>query len=372
MLHPWKDISQKKWLDWRWQFKNRVNDLAGLGHFLKKSASGGELTFAPGYKKVTQTYRFAATPYYLSLIDWDDRKDPIRLQCIPDPRELSFKDTQSSDDPLCEEEHMPVKGLIHRYPDRALMLLSNTCAAYCRHCNRKRYWSRPEGPLKKDELEHIYLYLNGAKSVREVLLSGGDPLLMNLKALEEILKELRKISHIEVIRIGTRLPVTLPMRITPRLSKMLRKYRPIWVNTHFNHPKEITREAEAACDMLISSGLPVSNQTVLLKGVNDSLETIMKLCQGLQKIMVRPYYLFHCDMVRGTDHFRTRVSKGIEIMEGLWGRTGGLTIPNYVVDLPQGGGKARAVPSHIVSMNENEVVFQTMEGKMVKYHECDE
>ncbi len=259
-------------------------------------------------------------------------------------------------------------GLIHRYPDRALVVLTNMCAMYCRHCNRKRNWkNQGERTLGRAALNRIIAYIKNTPVIREVIISGGDPLLVSLGFLDEILWGISAIPHIDAIRIGTRIPVVMPMRITDELCRLLSRRRPIWLNTHFNHPAEITDAAISACDKILKAGIPISNHTVLLKGVNDSAHTILSLCRALQRHMIRPYYLFHCDAVTGTDHFRTGIQKGIEIMNVLQGNLGGLAVPDYVVDLPSGGGKARVMPSQLVSIDDNMAVFKTFEGGDIHY-----
>jgi len=352
----------EQWSDWRWQFSNRIKGLDALSEFLQLTYSEKEI-----YRDVIALYRYAVTPYYLSLIDRSDPNDPIRKQCIPDPREIMFSLQGSEEDPLAERAHMPVPGLIHRYPDRVLAMVTGTCAAYCRHCNRKRTWINPEAGSTSDALYRMADYVAGNSNVREVIVSGGDPLTMPLRLLDMFLNAFREIPHVEVLRIGTRIPVVLPMRITDDLCQMLAKYRPLWINTHFNHPREITPESTEACERLLKVGIPMSNQTVLLKGVNDSVEVIRDLCLGLQRIMVRPYYLFHCDAVQGTDHFRTDIRKGVEIIRALWGKIGGLCIPNYVVDLPAGGGKAMMIPSYLLEFSKDKAMFRTFEGNIVRY-----
>ncbi len=350
------------WSDWRRQFSNRIKGLDALSGLLQLTSSEIKI-----YRDVIALYRYAVTPYYLSLIDWSDPDDPIRKQCIPDPGEIRFSLPGSEEDPLAERAHMPVPGLIHRYPDRVLAMVTGTCAVYCRHCNRKRAWRNPEAGTTREALYRMVDYVAGSPRVREVIVSGGDPLTMPLRLLDDFLKAFREIPHVEVLRIGTRIPVVLPMRITDDLCQMLAGHRPLWISTHFNHPREITPESTEACERLLKAGIPLSNQTVLLKGVNDSLEVIRDLCRGLQRIMVRPYYLFHCDAVQGTDHFRTDIRKGVEIIQGLWGKIGGLCIPNYVVDLPGGGGKALMIPSCLLEVGKDEAIFRTFEGKIVRY-----
>ncbi len=356
----WPEITQDKWHDWRWQLAHRIvtsQELHPLGWFDQQ-----DLQERLG---VEERFPMSVTPYYLSLTTgpWD----PVARQFLPDPRETSFRLPGSEPDPLAEKAHMPVPGLIHRYPDRALVLFSSTCAVRCRHCNRKRTWKEPELLPNVEYLEKVAGYIDRTSSIREVILSGGDPLMRGPGLLDWFMGLLRQIPHVEVLRIGTRVPVVLPMRITRRLCRVLERHRPLWINTHFNHPVELTPEARIACERLTRAGLPVSNQTVLLKGVNDRLDVILSLCQGLQQMSVRPYYLFHCDSVIGTDHFRTHLKKGIEIIEGMWGRSGGLTIPNFVVDLPHGGGKAMMLPSYLLEIDKDEAIFRTFDGKIIRY-----
>jgi lysine 2,3-aminomutase len=318
---------------------------------------------------VTDIYRLGITPYYLSLIRFDDPDDPIARQSIPSAEEY-FGAEDGEDDPLEEEKDMPVPGLTHRYPDRCLMVVTNFCSMYCRHCTRKRIWTLGEAAKTEFELGKMFAYIRRHEEIRDVIVSGGDPLTLPTDRIEYILKNLRKIPHVEIIRIGTRVPVVLPMRIDDALCGVLEKYGPIWLNTQFNHPREITAEARQACDRLLRAGVPVNNQTVLLKGVNDHAEIIRKLNTDLLKAKVRPYYLFQCDMVRGLDHFRTRLSKGIQIMEALRGLTSGLAIPSYVVDVPGGGGKIPLMPNYILSMGEDRTILRNYEGIIVSYEEA--
>jgi len=353
-----------RWADWRWQFKSRVKGLRGLKTLVDIPKDQEE-----EYKSLLARYHFAVTPYYLSLISWGDPDDPIRRQCIPSLDEIRKVLPGSQEDPLLEVPYSPVPGLIHRYPDRVLVLATTVCAAYCRHCNRKRQWRLKDSPsaLNRFSRSAIIEYISSHSGIREVILSGGDPLFMAQSALEGLLTSIRGIKHVEVIRIGTRALVTLPMRVDEALSRMLARFRPLWVNTHFNHPREITKEAVSAVERLVTKGIPVSNQTVLLRGVNDSFHVLKSLFTKLQTISVRPYYLFQCDPVVGTDHFRTPLWKGISIMDSLWGRIGGLCIPHFVADLPQAGGKARLMPSHLLSLDGGEAVFRTLDGRLLRY-----
>ncbi len=354
-------LSREKWHDPAWQIKNRYQGADGLKR-LPLDIPPDEIA---ALHKVSNRYRWASTPYYLSLINWDDPHDPVRLQSLPGPEELcSPSSMRLSDDPLCERKHTRIKGLVHRYPDRALLLVTGNCVSYCRHCNRKRTWKKNEAALNNDELYAIYNYIKQDRGIREVILSGGDPLTLPLERLEQILALFRKIPHVEVLRIGSRLPVTMPMGITPELCKILARHRPLWLNTHFNHPVEITGTAEAACDRLQKSGIPVSNQTVLLRGVNDSFDTLSKLFRNLEAIMVRPYYLFHCEPVSGNLHFIPSIKKGLTIMRQINRELGGLCVPSYVLDLPGGGGKARLPASDLLEFTRDGAIFRNWDDNI--------
>jgi lysine 2,3-aminomutase len=334
-------VSTAEWNDWKWQFRHRVRSLRQLASVLQKP--GASLA---AYRSVLRTYPFAITPYFLSLLDPADENDPLRRQCFPDPREITFS-MGGVPDPLAEERDMPVPGLIHRYPDRCLAIVTGICAVYCRHCNRKRLW-RSEIPGKKRERLRVMVdYVARTPALREVIVSGGDPLMISERLLDWFLGALRAIPHLEVLRIGSRAPVTLPMRITPELCSMLKRHRPLWFNTQFNHAREITRESTRACEMLLAAGIPVGNQSVLLQGINDDYESMRELLYGLERISVRPYYLFQCDPVRGTDHFRAEIRTGMEIMERLRRNISGLCLPRYVLDCPDGRGK---IPLQAVSL----------------------
>jgi lysine 2,3-aminomutase len=334
-----KTASTKDWRDWRWQFKNRVSKLESLENLLGKTDLMKEI-----FKTVASAYPMAITPYYLSLIQSNDTNDPVRAQCVPDPQEISFSD-KAGKDPLQEDSHMPVPKLVHRYPDRCLAIVTETCATYCRHCNRKRFWSKPNNINLITRFQKMIGYLAESPQIREVIISGGDPLILDDHTLEKFLSALKAIRHIEVLRIGSRVPVVMPMRITREFCRMLKRYRPLWFNTQFNHPNEITPESARACNMLQEAGIPVSNQSVLLKGVNDSPEVMKKLLY-LQKISVRPYYLFHCDPVKGCMHFRTDPQAGVAMMEKIWKQSSGLCLPQYVMDVPGSAGK---IPLNVMS-----------------------
>jgi lysine 2,3-aminomutase len=302
----------------------------------------------------------------LSLIDLDDPCDPVHRQAIPCIDELTMG-ALGMEDPLEEKRDSVVPGLVHRYPDRVLMVLTDICPMFCRHCTRKREWHHGGWVRSAEEIEPMLDYIRGNKNVRDVIISGGDPLTLSTGRLEDIISRVRAIEHVEIIRIGTRYPVVLPQRVDDELCNMLSRYGPIWLNTHFNHWREITPEAANACDRLLRAGVPVNNQTVLLRGVNDDVETILKLCQGLLKIKVRPYYLFQCDEVQGTEHLRTPVETGIKIIEGLRGHTSGLAVPHFVIDLPEGGGKVPLQPDYVLARTGNELIIRNYRGHLFKF-----
>jgi len=325
------------WDDWRWQFGHRARTADDLAERLALSRREcRELLDA------ARGSRTGATPYYLSLMDAGDPCDPIRLQCVPDIRET--RSPGGAEDPLEERAHSPVPGLIHRFRDRCLVIATNRCAVYCRHCNRRRLWRERERLLAPGELETVAGYIERRPALREVILSGGDPLTLSDGRLEGILARLRAIGHVEVLRVGSRMPVVLPMRITERLCGILRTHRPLWFLTQFNHPREITPEAAAACERLLGAGIPVLNQSVLLKGVNDDYRTLRELLYGLERISVKPYYLFQCEDVKGAAHFRVDVHDGMRLMEKLWKTASGLCLPRYVADMPGTKGKVPLQP----------------------------
>lgn len=339
-LSYFNNTSAKDWQDWRWQFKNRVTRIKTLEHILGKTD-----LYKDKLKEVISVYPLAITPYYLSLIQSYNGNDPIFSQCIPSPQEISYSDS-SPEDPLGEDSHMPVPKLIHRYPDRCLAIVTEICATYCRHCNRKRFWSQTTHLSLKTRLQKMIRYISESPQIREVIISGGDPLILDDQTLEMLLASLQAIPHIEVLRIGSRIPVVMPMRITKELCRILKRYRPLWFNTQFNHPNEITPESTRACNMLQESGIPVSNQSVLLKGINNSPEVMSNLLYGLQNISIRPYYLFHCDPAKGCAHFRTDPQAGIAMMEKIWRQCSGLCLPQYVLDVPGSSGK---IPLNVMS-----------------------
>ncbi|ODV50634.1 MULTISPECIES: lysine 2,3-aminomutase [Methanohalophilus] len=356
------------WKDWRWQLKHSIGDIDTFETLLG-------IKFKPGEKdKLKQTlekFPLSVTPYYLSLIDTDDfRNDPIFLQAFPSPKELDI-DEDDLEDPLSEEEDSPVEGITHRYPDRVLFHISNTCSMYCRHCTRKRKVGDVDSIPTKDAVSEGLEYIRNTPQVRDVLLSGGDPFMLPDAYLDWILTQLREIPHVEVIRIGTRMPVVLPYRVTDNLVEILKKHHPLWINTHFNHPREVTESSREALRKLADAGIPLGNQTVLLSGVNDCHRIMKKLVQKLVQNRVRPYYLYQCDLSEGLSHFRTPVGKGIEIMEHLIGHTSGFAVPTYVIDAPHGGGKIPVMPSYLISWSTNRVILRNYEGVITSYKEPD-
>ena len=359
----WKDVTEEEWNDWKWQVRNRITDVDTLKQVI-------DLTFEEeeGVKNTIKTLRMAITPYYASLMDKDNPKCPIRRQAVPTDKELLI-DKWDMLDPLHEDVDSPVPGLTHRYPNRVLFLITDMCSMYCRHCTRRRFAGQNDTARTRKEIDDALEYIRQTPVVRDVLLSGGDGLLASFDMIEYILKELRKIPHVEIIRIGTRAPVVLPQLITQELVDMLKKYHPVWVNTHFNHPKEITPESSKACEMLANAGIPLGNQSVLLRGINDSKYIMMELMHQLAKIRVRPYYIYQCDLSQGIAHFRTSIRKGLGIMESLIGHTSGLCVPTFVVDAPGGGGKIRLMPQYSVSETDGTVILRNYEGVITSYHE---
>jgi lysine 2,3-aminomutase len=327
------EATKQNWQDWRWQFKNRISRIDGL-----PCLSDMQVAERKRLSKVAAVYPLAVTPYYLSLLDAERENDPIKAQCCPDLREISLL-AGGMDDPLEEDSHMPAPKLVHRYPDRCLAIVTEICATYCRHCNRKRFWSAPRKIDLKTRLQKMIGYISASPQIREVIISGGDPLTLTDQVLEGLLASLRAIKHVEILRIGSRIPVVMPMRITRDLCRIMKRYRPLWFNTQFNHPQEITPDSARACNMIQEAGIPVSNQSVLLKGINDSAPIMKSLLYGLQKISVRPYYLFHCDPVRGCIHFRNDARAGLKMMDEIWRQSSGLSLPQYVVDVPGDTGK---------------------------------
>jgi len=352
----------KNWNDWRWQMANRIRTPQQL------LAAFPTLAGSPDVTSVMAKYPMAITPYYASLIRSADSSDPIFQMCVPQAEEL-IDPPFLTPDPLEECRDMPVPGMVHRYPDRALVIATTMCSTYCRHCTRKRIAGTRETSITKRRLEQIAAYLREHPQISDVIISGGDPLTMSTEHLEMVLSSLRAVPSVQIIRIGSRVPVVLPMRITDELCQMIRKYHPVWINTHFNHPQELTPESMEACRRLADAGVPLGNQSVLLRGINDNPRTIEQLCRGLVRNRVRPYYMYQCDLVRGVEHFRTPLTRGMEIMEYLRGRLSGLAIPTFVVDAPHGGGKIPVLPTYVVTQSPTHTVLRNYEGMLIAYPE---
>ena len=357
------NVSDADWNDWHWQVANRAETLEDLKKYIELTPEEEE-----GVKACLGTLRMAIPPYYLSLIDPNEPHDPGRKQAIPTAKEL-HQSCADLLDPLHEDSDSPVPGLTHRYPDRVLLLTTDQCSMYCRHCTRRRFAGQHDTSVPVEQIDKCIEYIRNTPTVRDVLLSGGDVLMLSDDMLEYIISRLREIDHVEIVRLGSRTPVVCPQRITPELCAMLKKYHPIWLNTHFNHPQEITAEAQKACAMLADAGVPLGNQSVLLAGVNDCVFTMKKLVNQLVEMRVRPYYIYQCDLSMGLEHFRTPVSKGIEIIEALRGHTSGYCVPTFVVDAPGGGGKTPVMPQYVISQTPHKVILRNYEGVITTYTE---
>jgi lysine 2,3-aminomutase len=360
----YKEVNPLDWEDWHWQMKNRIAKLEQISQVINLTKEEEE-----GIKNAKGRMAMAVTPYWATLLDPDDPNCPIRRQCIPTQNEFHISPYEMAD-PCGEDTDSPAPHLVHRYPDRVLLLATESCAMYCRHCTRRRLVGHEEkADNSADRWDPAIEYIRSNKKIRDVLISGGDPLTLEDEVLEDLIKKLRSIPHVEFLRLGTRVPVTIPQRITEKLVSILKKYSPIWMSIHFNHPKEITRRTRIACEMLVDAGIPLGSQTVLLKGVNDRPSTMRRLVHELLKIRVRPYYIYQCDLVRGTQHFRTPVEAGINIVEKLRGHTTGYGVPTYVIDAPGGGGKIPISPNYIVSQGKGKYVLRNYEGKVYTYLE---
>lgn len=359
----WKDVRPEEWNDWHWQVANRITSPEQLKQVIDLAAEEEE-----GIKQCLQSLRMAITPYYATLIDPADRNCPVRKQAVPTALELQFAKSDLAD-PLHEDIDSPVPGLTHRYPDRVLLLVTDQCSMYCRHCTRRRLAGVTDKPRSREEIDAAIGYVRRTPVVRDVLLSGGDGLLLADEMLEYILQQLRAIPHVEIVRFGSRTPVVMPQRITADLCRMLARYHPLYVNVHFNHPKEITPASTEACARLADAGIPLGNQTVLLAGINDCPLVMKELVHGLLKIRVRPYYLYQCDLSRGIEHFRTPVSAGLEAIEYLRGHTSGLAVPTFCIDAPGGGGKTPVMPQYVISQSPGRVVLRNFEGGIYTYTE---
>jgi lysine 2,3-aminomutase len=360
-IELFRDVAPEQWRDWRWQLKNNIHTVGTLEKVLP--LADGE---KKGLEKCLEKFTMEITPYYAALMDRGDPNCPVRMQSVPGIAELVYNASDLCD-PLHEDIDSPVPGLTHRYPDRVLLLVTNICSMNCRHCTRRRLVGHTDVHMSEDNVQKAIAYIKNTPSVRDVLISGGDPLVLSDDKLESIIRRVREIGHVEIIRIGTRMPVVMPFRITDDLAGMLGKYHPIYVNTHFNHPREITEEASQACARLSNAGIPLGNQSVLLRGINDDPIVMKKLVHKLLSIRVRPYYIYQCDLSQGISHFRTSVPRGIEIIEALRGHTTGLAVPTYVVDAPGGGGKIPVMPNYLISMGEGRAILRNYEGVITTY-----
>jgi lysine 2,3-aminomutase len=352
--------------DWRWQLRNRISTLEEWQRLLPLTADE-----VAGLEAAPERFRVAVTPYYASLIDRDHPSCPVRMQVVPRRDELTTHRGELLD-PLGEDAHRPVSAIFHRYPDRCLLLALDRCAIYCRHCNRRRLVGQEESAISREDLDAAVDYIRRTPAIRDVLISGGDPLTLSTRRLEEIVAAVRAIEHVEIIRIGTRVPVVLPMRVDDELCAMLRRYHPLFINTHFNHPRELTPIARAACEKLADAGIPLGNQTVLLRGINSSARVLRKLFTELLRCRVRPYYLFQGDVAAGTGHLRTSVETGIALMEQLRGHISGLAIPHLVIDTPGGMGKVTIGPDYVLQRGAESWLLRNYEGHTVEYPQAPE
>ena len=356
------DISRIEWFDWRWQMQNAIRDAITLDALIHLSDNERQAMTNP-----SGGLPVAITPYYASLIDPEDPFAPLRRCVIPVVDECLHTKGEE-EDPLCEDADSPVPGIVHRYPDRVLFLVTDICATYCRYCTRSRIFGREhQGFIDMAKWETALAYIESNSNIRDVLLSGGDPLTLSDDRLEWLLSRLKDIPHVELIRIGTKVPVVLPHRITPTLVSMLKRYHPLWMSIHITHPDELTPEMSAACIRLADAGIPLGSQTVLLSGINDSVSTMTRLVHGLLQIRVRPYYLYQCDPISGSSHFRTSISKGLEIIQGLRGHTTGYAVPSYVVDAPGGGGKIPLLPEYAIGWDKGDLLMRNYEGNIFRY-----
>lgn len=369
----WSKVTEEQWNDWHWQIANRITKVRELEQVIELTEDERQ-----SIEACLDTLRMAITPYYAMLMDKYDANCPIRRQAVPTIKETLISDCDSSD-PLHESADSPAPGLTHRYPDRVLLLVTDQCSMYCRHCTRRRFAGNEDKSMPLKQISKAIEYIRKHKEVRDVLISGGDALCISDQKLDYILGELRGIEHVEVIRIGSRTPVVMPQRITPELCDILKKHHPVWLNTHFNHPHEVTPEARKACSMLADAGVPLGNQSVLLKNINDCPYIMRSLVHKLVKNRVRPYYLYQCDLSEGIEHFRTSVSAGIEIIEMLRGHTSGYAVPSFVVDAPGGGGKIPVNPQYLISQSAGKVILRNYEGVICSYtepqetgHQCQE
>ena len=362
-IEAWKNVSDAEWNDWKWQTANRITSVEQLKKIINLTPKEEQ-----DIEAVVKNFRLGITPYYASLMDADDPRCPVRMQAVPVVAENHRSDADMLD-PLHEDEDSPAPGLTHRYPDRVLFLITDQCSMYCRHCTRRRLAGETDGARSMDDIKKCIEYIRKTPVVRDVLLSGGDCLLVDDDILDYIFTELRKIPHVQVVRLGSRTPVVMPQRLTDDLCNMLKKHHPVWLNTHFNHPKEMTPEAIEALRKLADAGIPLGNQSVLLRGVNDCPHIMRDLVHDLVRNRVRPYYIYQCDLSLGIEHFRTSVAAGINIIEGLRGHTSGYAVPTFVVDAPGGGGKIPVMPQYIISQSPDKVILRNYEGVITTYTE---
>jgi len=362
----WADVPDEKWNDWHWQIANRVTTIEKLEQIIHISNDEKKVI-----EKSLNQLRMAITPYFASLMAKDDPRCPIRLRAVPTFSESNVV-SEDLEDPLHEDIASPAPGITHRYPDRALFLLTDQCSMYCRHCTRRRYAGELDQPRRSSDIEEALAYIKETKSIRDVVLSGGDPFTLSTDHLESIVALLSEIPHVEIIRYGTATPVVLPQRINDSLINMLKKYQPVWINVHYNHPKELTPRSRQALNKLADAGFAIGNQSVLMRGLNDCPYIIKELCQRLVENRVRPYYLYQCDLSSGISHFRTSISTGIYIMEHLRGHTTGFAVPEFMVDLPSGGGKVPVNPRYLISQSDRVSIFRNYEGVIAKYVEPED
>ncbi len=355
-------VTAREWNDWHWQNRNRIRSADQLARLIRLSEDEAE-----AIRRHTGPLPVGITPYYASLLSEHDPMQALRRTVVPVGGEY-LRTPGEADDPLGEDGHSPVPGIVHRYPDRVLFLVTGFCSTYCRYCTRSRMvGATGEKSVRKSDLERALAYIESTPSVRDVLVSGGDPLTLDDERLDWILSRLRRIPHVEFVRIGSKQPVVMPQRVTPALTRMLRRYHPLWMSLHFTHPEELTPEVAESCGRLADAGIPLGSQTVLLRGVNDDLETMRRLLQGLLRIRVRPYYLYQCDPISGSAHFRTPVEKGLEIVRGLRGHTTGYAVPTYVIDAPSGGGKVPLLPSYVAGRDGEDLLLTNYEGRTYRY-----
>ncbi len=359
----YKDVNPLEWEDWHWQLKHRIRTKEELSKVIKLTPDEEK-----GVSKASGRLSLAITPYWSALINPEDPDCPLRRQAVPVAAE-SMISPHEMIDPCAEDRDSPAAHLVHRYPDRVLLLATEHCALYCRHCTRRRLVGEHQEARSENKFDAALDYIKSNRKIRDVLISGGDPFVLEDEEIEDLLKKIRSISHVEFLRIGTRVPVTLPQRITEKLVEILKKYSPVWISIHFNHPKEITKRCRLACEMLADAGIPLGSQSVLLKGINDRPYIMRRLVHELLQIRVRPYYIYQCDPVKGTQHFRTPVAVGINIIEKLRGHTSGYAVPTYVIDGPGGGGKIPVGPNYILSQAKGKYVLRNYKGKIYTYLE---